>query len=109
MHKFPNVRNFWVRDWTRSAPVGRLQDRQSNYHGDALADRNVIDLIDNMLTSKHMIRESQRLGLGKHCVTKATALNEVIVLSEHNERRFVQTESDARHVDFILRTLELTK
>ena len=97
-----------VRDWqnlrqSEGYAVGKanpalLFNRQRNsrgaVHGDdfiVLANRVAIRHIGKVLSSWYKVRETHRLGFGKHCTRVAVDLNRIIVLGAIEGHRFVQT------------------
>ena len=87
-------------------------DSRCAVHGDdfyVLANRVAIDHIGKVLASKYKVRESHRLGFGKHCTRAAVASYRIIVLGASEGRRFVQIELDTGHVELNLKSLSLFK
>ena len=54
-----------------------------------LANRVAIDHIGKVLASKCKVRESHRLGFGKHSTRVAVALNRITVFAASEGRRFL--------------------
>ena len=81
-------------------------------HGDdffVVAGRVALDHLGNILASKYSVRESHRLGFGRHCVRHAQILNRIVSLGvDESGQRFVKIEPDARHAELVLRELGFT-
>ena len=71
--------------------------------------QTAIDPDSTVFGIQRKVRESHRLGFGKHCPRVAVALNRIIVSGASGGRRFVHIEPDTRHVELILKSLGLLK
>ena len=58
------------------------------------------------MSSKYSMRESDRLGFGRHCTRSAHLLNQIVVGGEDFDgQRCVEIQLDARHVELVLRDI----
>ena len=125
MYGFRTASNGWQKDWQELLQAAGYEvgmanpalffnkgkDARGGVHGDdfyVLGDRASVDHIGQVLASKYSVRESHRLGFGSHCTRQATVLNRVVTLGE-DPKRFVQVEPDLRHVELILKALNLAE
>ncbi len=124
MYGFRDASNDWQKDWQELLQSEGYKIGQANgaifrndgrkgkglVHGDdfyVLGPKGTVDHMATVLKSKYSLRESHRLGFGENCVRQAFVLNRVVSLGEVDGKRFVQFEADARHVDIILKSLNL--
>ena len=125
MYGFRDAANGWFGDWKELLGTHNYQTGVANpalfynsqrgsrgaVHGDdfyVLGRRQDLDDMTSLLKSKCSVRETHRLGFAEGCVQEAVILNRVIKLGRDEAgRKFVQVESDARHVPLILKSLGL--